>query len=85
MKAREVRDLTLDEVLLKKDEVQKELFNLRLRQATRQIDNPLKMRLLRRDLARLNTIVHEHKLNIRTLAEGASETKDRQAEDEKQA
>ncbi|MCP4581602.1 MAG: 50S ribosomal protein L29 [candidate division Zixibacteria bacterium] len=83
MKARDLRDLTIDEVLQKREEVVKEKFNLKLRQATRQIDNPLRIRLLRRDLARLNTIIREHELKISPIAESAAEVKDRQAVDEK--
>jgi len=85
MKARELRDMTLDEVLQKKAEIEKETFNLKIRQTTRQIDNPLKIRQLRRDFARLNTIIREHQLKIRTLAEGHEKAIDRQAGDEKQA
>ena len=85
MKAQELRDLTFDEIVQKREEVKKELFNLRLRQATRQVDNPLKIRMLRRDLARINTIVKEHETNVRPLAESPTEVKDRQAGDEKQA
>jgi large subunit ribosomal protein L29 len=68
MKAREIRNLTIEEIQIKKAEVEKELFNLKIRQATRQIDNPLKVRVLRRDLARMNSILREDQLNIRNLA-----------------
>lgn len=68
MKAREIRNLTIEEIQIKKAEVEKELFNLKIRQATRQIDNPLKVRILRRDLARMNSILREDQLNIRNLA-----------------
>lgn len=68
MKARDIRNLTIEEIQIKKAEVEKELFNLKIRQATRQIDNPLKVRLLRRDLARMNSILREDQLNIRNLA-----------------
>lgn len=84
MKARELRELTREEVVLKKEEVEKEFFNLRIRQATRQIDNPLKLRELRRDLAKINTVLREHELKIRLLAEGLKESNNRQADDEKQ-
>jgi len=83
MKAQELRNLTIEEILQKKEEVRKEIFNLRIRQATRQIDNPLKLRELRRDFARINTIVREHESNLRTLAESPTEVKDRQADNEK--
>jgi large subunit ribosomal protein L29 len=79
MKAREIRNLTIEEVEFKKQEVEKELFNLKIRQATRQIDNPLKVRVLRRDLARLNTIIQEHKLNLSSLAEKGQAANEKQA------
>jgi large subunit ribosomal protein L29 len=84
MKTRELRELTREEVVLKREEVEKELFNLRIRQATRQIDNPLKLRELRRDLAKIKTILREHELKIRSLAEGPKESDNKQADNEKQ-
>lgn len=70
MKTRELRDMTKDEVLVRKEELEKEIFNLKIRQATKQIDNPLKIRTLRRELARITTILHEDEMNIRKLASG---------------
>jgi len=67
MKAREIRDMTKDEILVRKEELEKEIFNLKIRQATKQIDNPLKIRTLRRDLARIITILHEDDIKIRPL------------------
>jgi large subunit ribosomal protein L29 len=85
MKARELRELTQEEVILKKEEAEKELFNLKIRQATRQIDNPLKLRILKRDIAKIKTVLKEHELRIRPLAEGQKEFNDRQTDEEKQA
>lgn len=79
MKPGEIRNLTVEEVEFKRQEVEKELFNLKIRQATRQIDNPLRVRILRRDLARLNTIINEHKLNLTSLAEKGQTTDEKQA------
>jgi large subunit ribosomal protein L29 len=79
MKAREIRNLTVEEVDFKKQEIEKELFNLKIRQATRQIDNPLRVRILRRDLARLNTIIREHQLDLTSLAEKGQITNEKQA------
>lgn len=56
MKAKELRDMTAEELGAKTEELKKELFNLRMRHATSQLENPLKIRLLRRDIARVNTI-----------------------------
>lgn len=68
MKPRELRDLTKDEILVRREELEKEMFNLKIRQATKQIDNPLKIRTLRRELARITTILYEDDTNIRKLA-----------------
>jgi large subunit ribosomal protein L29 len=73
MKPRELRDLTKDEILVRKEELEKEIFNLKIRQATKQIDNPLKIRTLRRELARITTILHEDDNNIRQLASKGEE------------
>lgn len=67
MKPNEIRDLTKDEILVKKEELEKEIFNLKIRQATKQIDNPLRIRVLRRELARITTILDEDKKDIRKL------------------
>ena len=68
MKPRELRDLTKDEILVRKEELEREIFNLKIRQATKQTDNPLRIRVLRRELARITTILHEDDKGIRTLA-----------------
>ena len=52
MKMDGLRDLTKDELLQKREEIREELFNLRLRKGIRELDNPLKLRTLRRDIAR---------------------------------
>jgi len=59
MRAKEIRDLTSDEIQQKERELAEELFRLRLRKSTGQLDNPMRLRHLRRDLARLKTIQHE--------------------------
>ena len=59
MRASEIRDLTEDEARQKERELTEELFRLRMRKGTGQVDNPMQARTLRRDLARLKTIQHE--------------------------
>jgi large subunit ribosomal protein L29 len=56
MKAEEIRELSVDELRTRLDELTKERFNLRFRSATESIDNPMRFRSLRRDIARLKTI-----------------------------
>lgn len=59
MKARELRDLTLDELRVRHDELVDELATLRMKLAMRQIDNPMQVKMLRRDLARIKTVMRE--------------------------
>ena len=59
MRAREIRELTEDEARQKERELTEELFRVRMRKGTGQVDNPMQARLLRHDLARLKTIQHE--------------------------
>jgi len=55
MKYSELADLTRDELQQKELELQDELFKLRLRQATTQLENPMRIRQIRRDIARIQT------------------------------
>ncbi len=59
MKPRELRDMTFDELRVRHDELIDELANLRVRLALRQLDNPIQVRYLRRDIARTRTIMQE--------------------------
>ena len=52
MRAKEIRDLTSEEIHQKERELAEELFRLRLRKSTGQLDNPMRLRHLRRDIAR---------------------------------
>lgn len=65
MRASDLRELTDEELELKLDELKDELFNLRFQNATGQLDNPVRMRHVRRDIARVKTIQHERVLEAR--------------------
>jgi large subunit ribosomal protein L29 len=69
MKASEIRDMTLDELKTQIKESQDSLLNLRISMATGRLNNPLRIKYLKRDIARLKTLLHEHELNIRNLRE----------------
>ncbi len=58
-KARELRDLSNDELQAKAVELKKELFNLRVQQAMGQIENPMRLRTLRKDIAKAKTVLKE--------------------------
>ncbi|HBG45623.1 MAG TPA: 50S ribosomal protein L29 [Deltaproteobacteria bacterium] len=59
MKPAEIRGMTLEDLKAKGSELEKELFSLRMRHATSQLENPLRLRALRRDIARMRTIAAE--------------------------
>jgi large subunit ribosomal protein L29 len=59
MKSGEVRDMSDDELRTREHELADELFHLRLRRATSQLPNPMKMRETKRDLARVKTVLRE--------------------------
>jgi large subunit ribosomal protein L29 len=61
MKASEYRELTEDELRQKFDDTKKELFNLRVQQSTGQLEKAVRIRELRREVARILTIMHERK------------------------
>ncbi|NMA54474.1 MAG: 50S ribosomal protein L29 [Firmicutes bacterium] len=62
MKAKELRELTDDELQEKLSDFKEELFNLRFQHATRQLDNPMRLKDVRRSIARIKTVLHERKL-----------------------
>ena len=57
MKAKEIVNLSDEELEAKLKELKSELFNLRFRQASRQLDNPLSINLIKKDIARVNTVI----------------------------
>jgi len=54
-----MRDMSVDEIKTRVTELREELFNLRFRNSMRQLDNPLKIRESRREMARLITVLRE--------------------------
>ncbi len=62
MKASEVRKMSGAELETKLKDLKKDLFNLRLQHATNQLDNPVKIAQVKRDIARVKTIIRENEL-----------------------
>jgi large subunit ribosomal protein L29 len=56
---KELRDLSSEELVSKAAELKKEMFNLRFQQAMGQIENPMRLRTLRRDIAKTKTVLKE--------------------------
>jgi large subunit ribosomal protein L29 len=61
VKASELRDLSEEELLAKAREMRGELFNARIKKTTGQLENTAKLRTLRRDIARAETILRERR------------------------
>lgn len=59
MKIKDIRDLSIDELRHKRRDLAEELFKLRLRRAAGQLDSPALMGNLRRDIARIATVIQE--------------------------
>lgn len=65
MKAKDIRALSATELEKTLGELKEELFNLRFQLATGQLDNPMRISAVRKDIARVKTIMRERELNIR--------------------
>ncbi len=62
MKANEVRKMSDAELETKLQELKKDLFMLRMQHATKQLDNPLQITQVKRDIARVKTVIREKQL-----------------------
>ncbi len=63
MKPNEIREMSVDDLRARLEELRTERFNLRFRSATESIENPMRFRSLRRDIARMQTILREKEAN----------------------
>ncbi len=61
MKASEIRELSEEELVAKADEIRGELFNLKVKHATGQLEDTARLAHLRRDVARLETVARERR------------------------
>ena len=59
MKANELREMSVEDLQAKLEELVAERFNLRFRSATESIENPMRFRALRRDIARIKTVLQQ--------------------------
>jgi len=67
MKAKEIkelRELTVEKLQEKLQELKKDLFMLRMQHATNQLDNPLRLAAVKKDIARIKTIIREKETNV---------------------
>ena len=59
MKAAELRETTVEELRKKEQDLRKELFNLRFQQATGEIENPMRIRAIKKNIAKILTVITE--------------------------
>ena len=67
MKAKEIKDirgLSVEKLQEKLQELKKDLFMLRMQHATNQLDNPLRLATVTKDIARIKTIIREKETNV---------------------
>ena len=62
MKAQEIKKLSVEELTKKLDELKKDLFNLRFQHAINQLDNPMRLKAVRKEIAVVKTIIREREL-----------------------
>jgi large subunit ribosomal protein L29 len=62
MKARELKELTKEELLKKRKDLKEEMFNLRFQHSTGQLENTARMKVLKKDVARLDTVLRQQEL-----------------------
>ena len=65
MKAKEVREMTNEELVSKLDNLKEELFNLRFRHATGQLENPCVLSTVKKDIARVKTEIREREIKAK--------------------
>ncbi len=65
MKAEDLRGMSEQELREKEQELREELFNLRFQKATHQLENPMRIREIKKDIARIKTILRERELGLR--------------------
>ena len=70
MECSELREMSLDDVRQILEDLHEEAFNLRFQHASGQLLTPIRLRGVRRDIARVQTVLREHDLGVRTLAGG---------------
>ena len=62
MKVSEIREKTVEELAVEEKELKKELFKLRFQLATNQLENPMRLKEIKKDIARIKTIVKEKEM-----------------------
>ncbi len=84
MLASEIREMTEGDIRARINELEEERFRLKFRGATENLENPLRLRSIRKDVARLKTVLHERELGAAPAPAPAPGTRKRAAKARKQ-
>jgi large subunit ribosomal protein L29 len=84
-KAAELRDLSVEELIQKLEETKEELFNLRFQNVTGQLDNYQRLGYLKKEIARLRTLLRQQDLDDQELAARTADVVAEQDEAEAEA
>jgi len=83
MRIEEIRQLPVEELKLRLRDAEEEYANLRFQHAMRQLDNPMRLRQIRKDIARMKTVLREYELGIRVPPGGSAAEQEKKAEEAK--
>ena len=75
MRADEIREMSVEDIKARVTELEEERFRLRFRSATEPLENPLRLRMIRRDIARLKTILTQKESGRGEAGQGTGEKK----------
>jgi large subunit ribosomal protein L29 len=81
----ELREMTRDELVHKRRDLEDELFNLNMRRSLKSLDDPLRLRHIGREIGQIMTILREDELGIRKLAERKKSILDNVESDQKES
>jgi len=68
MKKKEIKKMSYDELKAEREKLRKQLLDLRMQKVLGHIDNPMAFRTLKRDIARLNTVIHAQDIGLTAKA-----------------
>ena len=69
LKVSSLREMTREEIKQRQRDLEEEMFNLNMRRSLKQLDNPLRLREIGREIAKILTVLNEDKLGIKKLAD----------------
>lgn len=85
MKPYEIRQMSVSELAQRVEELEEEIYNLRFQKATQESANTSRISTLRRDIARIKTVLREHDLGIRILSGTGAQAAETSEEAEEEA